>query len=109
MPWSPFTKLQMRTESGPKGAQQDAAKPFRMMVARDVVELPTPAFSDNLSDSRWPPKSLRSRERHANRGLESWVQSVLARATTARGEVHCQFQEPINRGLCRDSEQLHRN
>src|SRR5216684_615898 len=44
------------------------------MVARDGVEPPTPAFSDNLSDSWWPPKSLRSRERHTNRGLESWVQ-----------------------------------
>jgi len=30
---------------------------------------------NNLTDSRWPPKSLRSRERHANRGLESWVQN----------------------------------
>jgi hypothetical protein len=29
---------------------------------------------NNLSDSRWPPKSLRRRERHANRGLKSWVQ-----------------------------------
>src|SRR5271167_2392802 len=53
-----------------------------MMVARDGVEPPTPAFSatlcctfNDLTDSRWPPKSLRSRKRHANRGLESWVQS----------------------------------
>src|SRR6266567_662992 len=89
--------------------RENLAKCFEMMVARDGVEPPTPAFSatlccifNNLSDFRWPPKSLRSRERHANRGLESWVQSVLARPTTARGEVHCQFQEPINRGLCRD-------
>ena len=29
---------------------------------------------NNLSDSRWPRKSLRKRERHANRGLKSWVQ-----------------------------------
>ena len=51
------------------------------MVARDGVEPPTPAFSatlccslNDLIDSRWPPKYLRSRERHANRGLESGVQ-----------------------------------
>ena len=30
---------------------------------------------NNLTDSRWPPKSLRRRERHANRGLELWVQN----------------------------------
>jgi hypothetical protein len=29
---------------------------------------------NDLSDSGWPPKYLRNRERHANRGLESWVQ-----------------------------------
>jgi hypothetical protein len=29
---------------------------------------------NNLSDSRWPPKSLRRREGHANRGLKSWIQ-----------------------------------
>ena len=40
---------------------------FRMMVARDGVEPPTPAFSatlccslNDLTDFRWPPKSLRS-------------------------------------------------
>src|SRR5438309_9677298 len=51
------------------------------MVARDGVEPPTPAFSatlccvlNNLSDFRWPPKYLRSRERHENRGWKSWVQ-----------------------------------
>jgi len=38
-----------------------------MMVARDGVEPPTPAFSglNNLSDFRWPPKYLKSRERRA--------------------------------------------
>src|SRR5438132_14274407 len=58
-----------------------------MMVARDGVEPPTPAFSDNLSDFRWPPKYLRSRERHANRGLKSWVQNrrrkLISRGTRA--------------------------
>jgi hypothetical protein len=29
---------------------------------------------NNLSDFRWPPKYLRSRQRHANRGWKSWVQ-----------------------------------
>jgi len=38
---------------------------------------PKPAFA--------APKYLRSRERHANRGWKSWVQTVLAKATTARG------------------------
>ena len=44
-----------------------------MMVARDGVEPATPAFSatlccvlNDLSDFRWPPKYLRSRERHGN-------------------------------------------
>jgi hypothetical protein len=35
---------------------------------------------NNLSDSRWPPKSLRRRERHANRGLKSWVQKQAEKA-----------------------------
>jgi hypothetical protein len=30
---------------------------------------------NNLSDLRWPPKYLRSLERHENRGWESWVYS----------------------------------
>ena len=36
---------------------------------------------NNLTDSRWPPKSLRRRERHANRGLESRVQCRCRRET----------------------------
>jgi hypothetical protein len=28
---------------------------------------------NNLNDFRWPPKYLRSSERHGNRGLKSWV------------------------------------
>jgi hypothetical protein len=55
-----------------------AANVFRMMVARDGVEPPTPAFSvlrylvfNNLSDSRRPPKSLRKPERYVHRGLKS--------------------------------------
>ena len=51
------------------------------MVARDGVEPATPAFSatlccvlNDLSDFRWPPKYLRSRERRENRGWKSWVQ-----------------------------------
>ena len=38
---------------------------------------------NNLSDSRWPPVSLRSRERHANRGLKSWVHPGKHPATKA--------------------------
>jgi len=38
------------------------------------------ALKDNLSDFRWPPKFLRSRERHANRGLKSWVQEQAQNA-----------------------------
>src|SRR5208283_5579547 len=38
---------------------------------------------NNLSDSRWPPKSLRRRERHANRGLKSWVQKQAQKAPQA--------------------------
>jgi len=32
---------------------------------------------NNLSDIRWPPKYLRNRERHENRGWKSWVQNSL--------------------------------
>ena len=50
------------------------------MVARDGVEPPTPAFSgcslEDLRDFRRPPKYLRRRERHVNRGWKSWVQNV---------------------------------
>ena len=58
-------------------------KLLKSMVARDGGEPPTPAFSgslNNLTDSRWPPKFLRSRERHANRGLKSWVQKQAQKA-----------------------------
>src|SRR5271157_1249149 len=62
-----------------------------MMVARDGIEPPTPAFSalcctiNDLTHSRWPPKYLRSRERHANRGLESWVQNQPGRSSPFLG------------------------
>src|SRR5436190_24090242 len=50
------------------------------MVARDELNRRRQPFQttysslNNLRDFRWPPKSLRRRERHANRGLKSWVQ-----------------------------------
>ena len=54
-----------------------AAEGFKMMVARDGAEPPPPAFSElryavanDLTDSGWPPKSLRSRARQTNRGFE---------------------------------------
>src|SRR5438128_6088657 len=81
----------MRTESGLEGHRGESCKSFGMMVARDGVEPPTPAFSatlccvlNNLSDFRWPPKYLRSRERHANRGLKSWVQKQAQKAPQPR-------------------------
>jgi hypothetical protein len=64
------------------------------VVARDGVEPPTPAFSatlcsvlNNLSDFRCPPKYLRSRERHANRGSKSWVQKQAQKAPQPRGRI----------------------
>jgi len=39
---------------------------------------------NNLSDFRWPPKYLRSRERHANRGLKAWVQKQAQKAPQPR-------------------------
>jgi hypothetical protein len=39
------TTFQMRTESGLEGHRVESLKLFRMMVARDGVEPPTPAFS----------------------------------------------------------------
>ena len=47
--------------------------------------------SQCLTDSGWPPKSLRSRERHANHGLESWV-----KITTDKPPImlRCRHREP---------------
>src|ERR1700730_17407872 len=65
------------------------AKCLKSMVARDGVEPPTPAFSglccssSNLSDFTWPPKFLRRRERHANRGWKSWVREQSQPAKVA--------------------------
>jgi hypothetical protein len=41
----------------------------------------------NLSDSRWPPKSLRRRDRHANRGLKSWVQKQALGGPQTSGKM----------------------
>ena len=43
-------------------------------------------FND-LTDSRWPPNYLKSRERHANRGLETWVQSQCTKSLKPYFEV----------------------
>ena len=48
---------------------------LRALFAECVVPPPI----NSLSDFRWPPKYLRSRERQANRGWKSWVQVVLER------------------------------
>jgi hypothetical protein len=37
-----------------------------------------------LSDFRWPPKYLRSRERHRNHGWKSWVQESTQRGAKLR-------------------------
>jgi hypothetical protein len=66
------------------------AKFFRMMVARNGVE-PADAslFStlscilNDLTDFSWPLIYLRSRDRHANRGLESRVQNRRGKGPTA--------------------------
>src|SRR5205809_3559608 len=56
------------------------------MVARDELNRRRQPFQttysslNNLRDFRWPPKFLRSRERHANRGLKSWVQKQAQNA-----------------------------
>ena len=52
---------------------------------------------NNLSDFRWPPKYLRSRERHENHGWKSWVQSVLAKVQQRGGEVNCQLKRSRKR------------
>ena len=80
------------------------------MVARDGVEPPTPAFSglryaeflNNLSDFRWPPKHLRSRERHENRGVKSWVQQQQKRPPpTLKGSSNFAGFYEVRRGYCR--------
>src|SRR2546425_2510648 len=47
---------------------------------------------NDLRDSGWPPKSLRSRERHANRGLKSWVQLQVQ-----EDKPHSSFRLPLER------------
>ena len=42
---------------------------------------------NNLSDSRWPPKSLRNREGRANRGLSSWVQEQAQKPPQPSGST----------------------
>ena len=42
----PCTTFQMRTESGLEGHRVESLKFFGMMVARDGVEPPPPAFSE---------------------------------------------------------------
>jgi hypothetical protein len=59
------------------------------LVVRSIV------FSVDLSDFRWPPRCLRSHERHENRGWKSWVQNqtLISRRRTssdsrARSDSH---------------------
>ena len=42
---------------------------------------------NNLRDSRWPPKSLRRCERHANRGVKSWVEKPIAESPASSGST----------------------
>src|SRR5207237_5681607 len=77
---------------------------FGMMVARDGVEPPTPAFSatlcsvlNNLSDFRWPPRYLRRRDRHENHGWKSWVQknSPNPRDSSRFKDPHLDFSSSL--------------
>ena len=49
------------------------------MVERNLFRSTLCCILNNLSDFRWPPKYLRSRERHANRGWKSCVQNPRRR------------------------------
>src|SRR5438309_5773794 len=62
------------------------------MAERNLFSATLCCVLNNLSDFRWPPKYLRSLERHGNRGWKSWVQTVLAKATTAR--ARCSLPVP---------------
>src|SRR5260370_29787446 len=50
--------------------------------------------SNNLGDFRWPPKYLRSRERHANRGWKSWVQKQVQEGP--KTDTRCIFSRRSN-------------
>src|SRR6266568_8981835 len=55
---------------------------------------------NNLSDFRWPPKYLRSRERQENRGWRSWVQEQarkackLDRNSAVHLRIACNWRSP---------------
>jgi len=59
------------------GARRDSAKAFEMWWPGTELNRRRQPFQvlNNLSDFRWPPKYLRSRERYENRGWKSWVQN----------------------------------
>jgi len=48
---------------------------FGSSLPRRYMPVPTPMMIFFWSAPRPPPKSLRRRERHPNRGLKSWVQN----------------------------------
>jgi hypothetical protein len=75
----------MRTESGLAAANRVLIMSFGMMVARDGVEPPTPAFSalisicNDLTSLRWLRKSFKVRESSASLGLGSWAGCISHR------------------------------
>ena|SRR5271157_5837088 len=67
------SKIQLRI--GHPGANVDLSS--SISVERSLFRATLCCSFNNLSDSGWPPKSLRNRERHPNRGLESWVRGLV--------------------------------
>ena len=50
--------------------------------------------------SGWPPEYLRSRERHANRGLKAWVSKTGAESSSAAAEFNgFTFETLANAGV----------
>jgi hypothetical protein len=62
------------TKISPRGMWTSRTR-LSAVVERSLFRATLCSVLNNLSDSRWPPKYLRSHERHANHGLESWVQT----------------------------------
>src|ERR1700719_1044750 len=63
----------LSTAIGPQSDHTPACLVQR--VERSLFSATLCCVLNNLSDFRWPPKYLRSRERHENRGWKPWVQN----------------------------------
>jgi hypothetical protein len=74
------TKSLERLQRNPIGPQSDHSSWYTLscviaqILKSSLFRATLCCVLNNLSDFRWPPKYLRTHERHENRGWRSWVQ-----------------------------------